>query len=193
MERESPHPGLEIEGKFEVYSPAVITRRLQALPFSYTGRVVQRDVYYTSPCRDFGESDEALRVRYEGTEVILTYKGPKLRAHGLKAREEVNIPVPSGKDLEVLLERLGFIPAFTVEKRRERYDGDGVEISLDEVTGLGTFIEIELKEVHDRPEEKIEAIKKELGITGEHIPLSYLELLRLKQNADQSGYPSPPH
>jgi adenylate cyclase class 2 len=180
MERIPPHDSLEIEGKFRVASHGDIKNRLRELHIPCAGIDVQRDVYYASPCRDFGRTDEALRVRYGEREIVLTYKGPKLARHGLKAREEVNVSVNSGKDLEIILQHLGFIPAYTVEKKRERYEWAGVEISLDEVKGLGTFIEIEVKEPGDHPEKRIEAIKKKLGVPGEHIPLSYLELLHLR-------------
>jgi adenylate cyclase class 2 len=184
---------LEIEAKFRVVSHDRVRNRLSELRISVAGIEEQRDVYYASPTRDFGCTDEALRVRYTGDEVILTYKGPKIPSLGLKAREEVNIRVDSGKNMEMLLQHLGFSPAYIVEKRRERYEREGIEIGLDDVKGLGTFVEIELKEPGDHPEETIEMIKKELEIEGEHIPLSYLELLRLTESSDRSGYPFPPH
>jgi adenylate cyclase class 2 len=175
------HESLEIEGKFPVPSFAPVRERLQKLAVSEKGTEYQRDVYYSPVDRDFGKTDEALRIRYGKGDVTLTYKGPRLTSHELKAREEVNVQVESGKDLEIILQRLGFIPVYIVEKQRERYDWEGVEISLDEVKGLGTFVEIEVKEGGVRPEERIEAIKKKLGIEGEHIPLSYLELLRAQR------------
>jgi adenylate cyclase class 2 len=181
MERAPLHDSLEIEGKFQVTSHQDIQRRLRTLNIPPTDAEVQRDEYYASPFRDFGSTDEALRIRYGTEETTLTYKGPKLASRGMKAREEVNVRVGSGKDLETILQRLGFTPAFTVEKQRERYVWAGVEISLDEVKGLGTFVEIEVQESGDDPEERIEDVKKKLGIEGEHIPLSYLELLRAQR------------
>jgi adenylate cyclase class 2 len=193
MERAPVQDSLEIEGKFRVASHENIQKRLQELRIPCAGIHVQRDVYYASPYRDFGRTDEALRIRYEEGKTVLTYKGPKLATHGMKAREEVNVPVNSGHDLEIILQRLGFQPAYTVEKKRVRYVWAGVEISLDEVKGLGTFVEIEIQEPVDHPETRIEAIKRELGISGEHIPLSYLELLRLRETEDRPECPSPLH
>jgi adenylate cyclase class 2 len=176
MERDAI-PSLEIEGKFRVASHDGIKKRLRELHIPPTDREFQRDVYYASASRDFGVTDEALRIRYGHEETVLTYKGPRLLTHGLKSREEINVSVESGKNLDRILQRLGYTPAFTVEKQREQYEWEGVEISLDAVTGLGLFVEIEVKETGIDAEECIERIKKELGIPGEHIPQSYLELL----------------
>jgi len=190
---DAPENSLEIEAKFQVTSFEHVRNHLWELRIPCSGVEYQRDVYYASSYRDFGETDEALRVRYGDGITILTYKGPKLATHGLKAREEINVRVNPGEDLEKILQRLGYSPVYTVEKKRERYERVGIEISLDEVKGLGTYVEIELKIPQVDPEEAIAAMKKKLGIEGEHIPLSYLELLRLRETSGQPGYPSLPH
>lgn len=190
MEWDLSHDSFEIEAKFRITSFKEIKKLFQLSGVTCSGIEVQRDVYYASPDRDFGCSDEALRIRYVEQRTVLTYKGPKLASIGMKAREEINVRVEAGKDLEIILQRLGFSAAYTVEKKRERYEWRGAEISLDEVKGLGTFVEIELKEPCKQPEEKIETIKKELGLVGDHISLSYLELLCFRETEDQSGYPS---
>ncbi len=169
---------LEIEGKFRVESPGVLRRRFHDLHLVPARIEDQRDVYYSSPHRDFAHTDEALRVRYGTNGVTLTYKGPKLPVHGMKAREEINVRIDSGNNLETILQRLGLLPSFIVEKKREIYEWNGVEISLDEVQDLGTFVEIEIKGAVPHPEERIEEVKRKLKIVGSHIPLSYLELLR---------------
>jgi adenylate cyclase class 2 len=67
-----------------------------------------------------------------------------------------------------------------VNKWREHYRYGNASIALDEVEHLGTFVEIEV--IADTKTkaatERIETIKKELGITGEAILASYLELLQ---------------
>jgi adenylate cyclase class 2 len=192
MERIPADRSLEIETKIRIISPDTVKKRLHDLNIPCAGIEKQQDVYYTSPWHDFGHTDEALRLRHSGGEMILTYKGPRLHTHGFKAREELNVRVDSGENMEKILQYLGFIPVRIVKKRRERYEWAGAEISLDEVEHLGTFVEIEIKEGGGNAEERIERIKKELGIEGEHILLSYLELL-LRENEDRSEYPSPLH
>jgi adenylate cyclase class 2 len=81
--------------------------------------------------------------------------------------------------MERILSRLGFIRVAEVEKWREYYSFRGATISLDEVKDLGSFVEIEApgSPAQKNPEEFVREIAKELGVEGEPILLSYLELL----------------
>jgi len=145
----------------------------------------QTDTYYDAPHRDFAETDEALRIRSEqpadGEAVTkVTYKGPLVEAES-KTREEHETKVDSEAALEGILSGLGFEPAATVEKDREFYALDGYTISLDSVTGLGEFVEIE----REATAEEVEAVRegavdllRQLGLDpGEQIRTSYLGLL----------------
>lgn len=174
---------LEVEAKFAVRGLDAIRSRLEAMGARKGRREQERDVYYNAPHRDFGETDEALRVRYDDTGVTLTYKGPKVRVGGAKAREEHNLVVNSGETLETMLSCLGFRRAATVSKTREFYYMGGVTITLDTVEGLGTFIEIEILTEDGRGDAaaRIGAIAKEVGVDGPPIYTSYLEMLLFKR------------
>jgi len=144
--------------------------------------VVQRDTYYDAPHRSFADTDEALRVRREdhedGTETRLTYKGP-LVDEVSKSREEAETAVGDAEALATALERLGFEPAATVEKRRERYAVEGYTVVLDEVSGVGEFVEIE-RESDDleAAREGAFALARELGFDPEDgIRESYLGMV----------------
>ncbi|MFW6002949.1 MAG: class IV adenylate cyclase [Halanaeroarchaeum sp.] len=111
------------------------------------GTVEQSDVYYDAPHRDFAETDEALRLRRElnasrESATVLTYKGPLVEDES-KTREEIEAPIAEPPAFEAILKALGFEPAATVEKTRERWEMDDFVVSLDDVTGLGTFVEVE--------------------------------------------------
>jgi adenylate cyclase class 2 len=135
---------LEVEAKFAVPEPGDVRDRLNRQRVPMVRRQQERDVYYNAPHRDFGETDEALRVRYDDTGVSVTYKGPKVRVGSAKAREEFNLAVASGETLEEILSRLGFRRAAVVSKVREFYEMEDVTVTLDDVEGLGTYIEIEI-------------------------------------------------
>ncbi|WP_298668105.1 class IV adenylate cyclase [uncultured Methanofollis sp.] len=170
----------EVETKIRVPDLPEIRSRLIRVGARSSIVSDQQDVYYNHPVRDFGRTDEALRVRYEGDRCTLTYKGPKLATKGTKTREEFNLAVESGENLEEILTRLGFVRSAEVRKHREEFAIGTASVALDEVDGLGSFVEIEVM-AHDADEEaekEIEQIKGELGIEGPHIPQSYLELLR---------------
>jgi len=107
----------------------------------------QIDTYYNAPHRDFAETDEALRMRYEqpvdGEAVTkVTYKGPLVEQES-KTREEHETVVEDDQALSGILSGLGFEPATRVEKNREFYALDGYTITLDSVSNLGEFVEIE--------------------------------------------------
>ena len=155
--------------------------------------VTQADTYYNAPMRDFAETDEALRVRRERTDsgerrsanrdaerAKLTYKGP-LVDESSKTREEHETGVDDGAAIEAMLDALGFEPVATVEKRRERFALDGYTVTLDTVTDLGKFLEIETEAEEgeiDEAREGAVAVLESLGLDpGDGIRTSYLELL----------------
>lgn len=174
---------LEVEAKFAVKDLEGVRTGLGRQGVQMERRQQERDVYYNAPHRDFGETDEALRVRYDDAGVVMTYKGPKIRVGSTKAREEFNLPVADGETLEEILSRLGFRRAATVLKVREFYEMGDVTVTLDDVKGLGTFTEIEIltEENKEDAADRIGAIAKELGVDGPPIYTSYLEMLLSKQ------------
>jgi adenylate cyclase class 2 len=170
---------LEVEIKARVENTEEIREHLLLRHATYSGRVHERDVYFNAPDRDFAVTDEALRLRYTEQGCVLTYKGPKVKEYRLKAREELNTGVESGNVIETMLVRLGYTRVAEVEKIREYYDYKGACVSLDEVKGLGHFIEIEAPPGggHEDPEKFVRKIAGELGVGEEPILASYLELL----------------
>ncbi|WP_459194161.1 class IV adenylate cyclase [Halosimplex sp. J119] len=152
------------------------------------GKVVQEDTYYDAPHRDFAETDEALRIRREWDsngdestgETKITYKGPLLEAES-KSREEHETTVAEGDAAVGILDGLGFEPAATVRKERDRYELDGYTVTLDSVDGLGEFVEVETETDGDRIEDAREGARAVLDSLDldpdEQIRTSYLGLL----------------
>ena len=83
-----------------------------------------------------------LRLRRVPEGGVLTHKGPRRVASGLKSREERETAVADPDVLQQILERLGLRPVFRYQKYRETYEWRGQEIVVDE-TPIGTFLEIE--------------------------------------------------
>jgi len=136
-------------------------------------RVVEEDVYYQHPCRDFLETDEAVRVRAtDGRSKSITYKGPRMGEGSVKRRVEIVVEVSRG-DPHRLLERLGFTPVVRVRKERTYYKlGEGVVVTLDRVEGLGCFVEVE-----GPSPEAIAGVIEDLGIVGEYVGKTYAEMV----------------
>jgi adenylate cyclase class 2 len=175
---------LEIELKVRIPALDPVREQLKRKNAQFSGRVHEHDIYYNAPHRDFATTDEAVRVRYTDDHAVVTYKGPKIKKFGLKAREELNFAVESGEAFETMLARLGFTRTTEVNKWRENYKLDTALISLDTVEELGTFAEIEIiaRDETDNPTAMIEKIAKEIGADGEPILASYLELLLDKRS-----------
>ncbi len=176
---------LEVELKVKIPAPGPVREALVRKHATSRGKVHEHDIYYNAPHRDFGKTDEAVRVRYTGDHAVVTYKGPKIPQYGLKAREELNFAVESGKAFETMLDRLGFRKTLEVDKLRETYTLGSATVSLDEVDGLGSFAEIEVMTENGatNPEERIRKLAREIGVEGEPILKSYLELLLEKNEA----------
>ncbi|NMB78746.1 MAG: class IV adenylate cyclase, partial [Methanomicrobiales archaeon] len=129
---------LEVELKVKIPSLDPVRENLKKKNAGFTGKVHEHDIYYNAPHRDFGKTDEAVRVRYTDDHAVVTYKGPKIRKFGLKAREELNFAVECGETFEKMLDRLGFTRTLEVNKWRENYTFGKASICLDSVDGLGT-------------------------------------------------------
>lgn len=164
---------LEVEVKLRLHDPDALRARLT--DWSPKGVVRQRDVYFQHPGRDFVQTDEALRVRTVDGAHKVTYKGPRRKA-AVKVREEVEHAIEG--DPTRLLEALGFRGAGVVEKRRETWHRDGVELAIDDVVGLGMFVEVEAQsDDAEAASDLVESALRDLGLESEpRIEGSYLSL-----------------
>ncbi|MFC5973139.1 class IV adenylate cyclase [Halomarina salina] len=189
----------EVEVKLRA-DHAPLRERLDSLDADHERTVEQVDSYYDAPHREFATTDEALRIRRvtqvdggngpddatssrgesenDATEARVTYKGP-LVDDASKTRVEHETGVDDGETLADVLDALGFEPAATVEKRREEYTVGEVTVVLDDVTGLGEFVEVELEsEAIDAARDRCFEVVRRLGLDPDDgIRTSYLELL----------------
>jgi adenylate cyclase class 2 len=155
--------------------------------------IVQIDTYFRSPVNDFYSTDEALRIRRilskeKKEKVELTYKGPKSGME-MKIREEVTSGIIHYTEAIKILEQLGFSIVKEVSKKRTNWYDQSITLSLDEVEGLGKFIEIEL--MTSKSHSIMEKNKKKLlefthtifpKWNGKEERKSYLELLTIREN-----------
>ncbi len=141
----------------------------------------EHDLYFNHPCRDFRKSDEAVRVRKDSEGITITYKGPKVDSE-TKSREEIKLRVNSFENAVEMLERLGFAPVKEVKKLRKIYRYKNAIVCVDNVEGLGRFVEIEIESESIDAKEDVFRIAKMLGYgRDESIRESYLEMI-LKNN-----------
>lgn len=181
---------LEVELKFPVPDHERLRAELSALGCVFHAPLQQADLYFQHPLRNFKQTDEALRLRRSATEgngdeICITYKGPKLDAT-TKTRREIELPI-AGEDgyqrYRELLEVLGFGAVMEVRKTRTpgtlAWQGSEIEIALDDVAGLGTFIELELLSTPEglaAAKEQLAALATRLGLQASE-RRGYIELL----------------
>lgn len=186
----------EVELKFRLADSQPVIKRIAAWGALPRGPVDQCDVYFRHPQRDFAATDEALRVRSVGTDHCVTYKGPVVDSR-TKMRREIEVALSGGPDcgsqFSELLVCLGFQPVRSVRKRRSAWNlawqSRNFEIALDEVDGLGGFIEIETLAGESERAEACEAILALAGQLGLSSPerTSYLALLLARDAGRTDG------
>jgi adenylate cyclase class 2 len=134
----------EIEIKAYCDDLVTVACKLKAMGAEYIGRAAENDTYLSHPARDFKNTDEALRIRRSEGKIILTYKGPKI-GDVSKTRLEREVEAADYDSLLAIFNHLGFREGGSVAKAREKYVLNDIEICLDTVAGLGTFVEFEKK------------------------------------------------
>ena len=177
---------LEVESKYRSPGNDKVEKALTRLGAKKTWGGAMEDVYYAHPSRDFGRTDEALRLRKTDEASELTYKGPRMQAQTVKAREEITLRTDNPLAVSRIIERLGFKESFIVRKNRSSYILDKLRIEVDDVEGLGEFIELEvLTESPDRSKQLMETARVELGLDKLE-PRTYLEMLIEKMASERN-------
>jgi adenylate cyclase class 2 len=169
-----------IEVEVKARAPEDMAERIIAIGGKLNVVENHHDLYFNSPLCDFRKSDEALRIRIKDDGARLTYKGPKLD-DSTKSRKELTVKIDDPQKMEEILRSLGYVLSARVKKRRSKYTSSacpGAVIALDEVEGLGSFVEIEAEGDggYEKERENVLGILRRLG-QSESIRSSYLELL----------------
>jgi adenylate cyclase class 2 len=159
----------ETEIKLAVANVQTGRRLLRAAGFRvFRRRVFESNVVFDTASQTLRKNRTLLRVREAGAHATLTFKGVPL-AGKHKTREELESEVVSARTLTLILDRLGFKPAFRYEKYRTEYRAPGGTgtATLDE-TPIGVYLELE------GSPRWIDRMAKKLGFSeSDYITLSY--------------------
>jgi adenylate cyclase, class 2 len=166
---------LEIEIKCYCDDAEQVKNSLKEIGAQFIEKRRERDIYFNHPSRNFAETDEALRLRTVNDKCRITYKGPKV-SKTTKARVEHETEAGDFDSIRNILLSLDFVESGIVEKERHIFSFNGMEISIDYVDGLGTFIEIEkIGRLEDDIEKELFDTASKLGLS-KFERRSYLEL-----------------
>jgi adenylate cyclase class 2 len=180
-------PNTEIEIKFRVADLRALARKLQAAGFRIvTRRTHEMNTLYDLPGGVLRNRKELLRLRKYGSEWTVTHKAGKKSARH-SSRQELETKVSDGKQMDLILRALGYVPTFRYEKfRAEWTDGEG-QVVVDE-TPIGNFCEIE------GAPKWIDATAKKLNVTAAvYITTNYAGLFldwkaRTKSSAEEMTF-----
>lgn len=165
-----------IEIKIRLRDFAAVRAKLKELGARPCGTLVQRDTYFSCP-------DGRLKLReFPGKPAqLIHYRRPETRASRLSSFHILRIDQPRpfaafmGRVMPVLV---------VVSKKRVLYYVESARIHLDEVSGLGRFLEIESEVKKSRPAARalMARLMREFGINSRDcLRKSYSDLLLLKK------------
>ena len=181
---------IEVEIKIAVNNMFELENELKREGFVKADLVRETDIYFDNEAGSFRKSDKALRIRQcenmVSNEIIscITYKGPKLD-HISMTRKEVEMRIEDAAAGKEILKELGYLPVQPVVKLRQYFQKENMTACLDQVEGLGDFLELEMiVEGDGEREEALAEIVKMLNVLGygkeDIIRTSYLSMLQRK-------------
>ena len=133
----------EVEVKAHVADLAAVKQKLASLGCELSEPVIQEDVVYLHKpltLKDVKRGIVSVRIRTQDGKNILTLK--KQLENGLDKLER-EIVFDDAEQAADMLEILDMHAASRLKKTRQKYKHQGMEICLDEVEGLGSFVEVE--------------------------------------------------
>lgn len=188
---------IEVEVKLPIPDPEGVKNRILEAGFKEQRFIEERDTYFDNTRGDIRANGEALRVRETKDcrtgkkQAQINYKGKKLDTQTM-TRRELETGVEDGAVCREILQAIGYSPAEPeVIKIRTMLQKDSVTACLDNVRGLGDFLELEIlverEEKKDAALGQIKDILNSLGYqVSDTVQTSYLSMLQRK--ADKEGY-----
>jgi adenylate cyclase, class 2 len=169
------HLNVEIKARYD--RPDIVREYLKENSAEFKGLDHQIDTY-------FNVTNGRLKLREGNIENNLIYYNRSNESKVKESQFEL-INIPDANILkEVLTQCLGI--KIVIEKKREIFFIDNVKFHIDEVVGLGSFIEIEASNLHvqvskERLEEQCNYYVTQFGIKDEDlIAFSYSDMLMAK-------------
>jgi adenylate cyclase class 2 len=140
--------GMEIEIKARIDDKDAMMQKLVELGCVFSEPKTQDDMVWVEKVGSMDEwfsNSVFMRIRVQnGDKVILTAKIPKnIAGEGNLVKREHEVVVDSAEEARNILGMLGLKEGVRTIKMRRTADYNGYEICLDDVEGLGTFIEVE--------------------------------------------------
>ena len=180
---------IEVEIKLPLKNRQRTEKELIRQGFTDGYSVQETDTYFNSETFELRKTGMALRVRCcenrttAERKTFITYKGVKIDPVSM-TRKELETEVADAQICREILNSIGFHEIGTVAKMRQHFQMGSIDACVDQVEGLGDFLELEI--LIEKEEEKeqalcrMEDILKRLGYEmKDTVRKSYLSMLGL--------------
>jgi len=148
----------EVEVKYPLYNSEDVLKSIEIINAKkILNNEHQVDAYFTPYHKNFLDNEiisEWLRIRESDKKCSVNFKrwlpiGEKIQTHC----DEFEVSISDVKTMELIFKALDIREIIRVEKTRNSWILNGIEISIDFIEKLGYFIELEA--IHEVEEEKI--------------------------------------
>lgn len=161
----------EIEVKARIDNINELMEKIRALGVTFSEPMVQHDTVFLPKGIQFADivpGTNILRIRQQDCKTLFTLKQ---RSKFELSKIEKELEVSNPEIAEEIIELLGFYEVVRIDKTRMSGIYKNFTICIDEVTGLGTFIEIEKITAEDEEEVQTELFQflESLGIEKKDI------------------------
>lgn len=181
---------METEIKVRLHDPERLRGILRGLGLRCEGVRLELNELLDTPAGRLRDAGCGLRVRVEQrvgeadeVRATLTFKGSREQHGNIKQREEIEFVVSDASGARSLLERLGYVPRLSYEKRRETWRGPNYVVTIDELPGLGWYAEVEAEGLSE-----LSAAMAAVGVNAsEAIEETYAELVQASCEPDAHG------
>lgn len=171
----------EVEVKVRNIEKEDIIRKIEKIGAQkiFTGRVI--DYRFDTPDRDLSRQGKALRIRQKGKYIYLNLKGKKKSIENITGRDEIGVKISNFKIMHKILNELGYIKIFELNKYRTEYRFENITFDIDEYLGMPPILEIESDSYAE-----VEKYIEQLDILEKDIGRVYIrEILAAKKKYDQ--------
>ena len=154
---------IELEASFhlnENYND--ILEKIKKEGFEFSKDIVEEDTYFTDKNMTFIQDRICLRTRKTNEDFLeLTYKPKTDNSTEKYGKKEVNLNInpKDYSDTKFILEELGYIEYVSFKKHRKIYkkiiNNFEYNIMIDEIEGIGDFIELEILANNEEEKEKL--------------------------------------
>lgn len=172
----------EVEVKYRVADPAALLTALGNAGVRLSDPIAQDDQAYAPASWSYGMPKTGVpfaRLRSQGGRFLFTVKVPAANELDCAERETV---VDDRAAMHAALLMMGYTPTVRIVKGRRVGEWAGAQVCVDDVDGLGVFVEVERMVADSESGELVQASLDEqvrsLGVPVDRVTQTYDSLLR---------------